>query len=224
MAWAGTTTRIDNFDYAIALSTTPGMNGWTIKDTSSSGTPTYLGTSEDGGSVKLTLDSTSEAEYVTLYQNDVVNFDLAKLSNMWWVAKVSGIDADTVLVLGAGSAQANDEDAIATNVWFKMEGGTSTTALVVETDDATNDNNDKATGTTLAATYKKMLIDFSKGLSDVRFFVNGARVASNTTFDMSDVSSGTNVQPIVQLQKAANTGTPAVQIAQFGVTYSWTYG
>lgn len=224
MAWAGTTTRIDNFDYAITLSTTPGMNGWTIKDTSSSGTPTYLGTSEDGGSVTLTLDSTSEAEYVTLYQNDIVNFDLAKLSNLWWVAKVSGIDADTVLVLGAASAQADDEDSIATSAWFKMEGGTSTTALVVESDDGTNDNPNVATGTTLSSTYKKMLLDFSQGLSDVRFFINGARVASGTTFDMSDVSSGTNVQPFVQLQKAANTGTPAVQIAQFGVTYSWTYG
>lgn len=224
MAWAGTTKKIDNFDYAIALSTTPGMNGWTIADTSSAGAPTYVGTSEDGGSVKLTLASDSEAEIVTMYQNDVVNFDLAKISNFWWVAKVASVDAVTTLTLGMGSARNDTDNSVATNAWFRMEGSASTSALVVETDDGTTDNDDVATGTTLSSTYKRLLVDLSQGLSDVRFFVDGSRVASGTTFDMSAVTSGTNVQPIVQLQKASGTGTPAVQLAQFGVTYKWSYG
>jgi len=224
MAWGMTHTKVDEFDYAITLSTTPGMNGWTIADTSSSGSPTYAGTSEDGGSVKLTLASTSEEEILTLYQNDVVNYDLDDISNIWWVAKVASIDAVTTLVMGVGSAQNDTEDSVATNAWFRMEGSASTSALVVETDDGTNDNNDTATGKTLAAVYKRLLIDFSQGLSDVRFFVDGERVASGTTFDMSDVSSGTNVQPYVQLHKASGTGTASVQLAQFGITYKTSYG
>ena len=224
MAWGCTHTKIDEFDYAITLTSTPGMNGWTIADTSSSGTPTYVGTSEDGGSVKLSIVNTNEAEIVTLYQGDVVNYDLDDISNCWWVAKVSGIDSTTTLVMGVGSARNDTDDSVATNAWFRMEGGTSTTALVVETDDGTNDNNDKATGTTLAATYKRLLIDFSQGLSDVRFYVDGARVASGTTFDMSDVSSGTNVQPMVMIQKSGGTGVPAVQLAQWGITYKTSYG
>jgi len=224
MAWGMTHTKVDNFDYAITLSTTPGMNGWTISDTSAAGAPTYAGTSEDGGSVKLTCTNTSEAQNITLYQNDVVNYDLDDISNVWWVAKVSGVDAVTVVTLGVGSAQADDEDTVATNAWFKIEGASSTSAVVCETDDGTTDNDDEATGKTLAAVYKRFLIDFSQGLSDVRFFIDGERVAAGTTFDMSSVSSGTNVQPYAQVGKASGTGTPALQIAQFGITYKTSYG
>lgn len=224
MAWGMTHTKVDNFDYAIALGATPGMNGWTVADTSAAGTPTYVGTSEDGGSVKLTCTSTSEAQNITLHQNDVVNYDLDDVSNVWWVAKVSGVDAVTVVSLGVGSAQADDEDDVATNAWFKIEGATSTSAVVCETDDGTTDNDDKATGKTLAAVYKRFLIDFSQGLSDVRFFIDGERVAAGTTFDMSSVSAGTNVQPYAQVSKASGTGTPALQIAQFGITYKTSYG
>lgn len=225
MAWAGTTKRVDNFDYPLALATTStGWGGWTIKDTSSAGTPTYTATAEDGGSVKLTCDNTNEAQVVTLYHSDLLMYDVRKLSNVWWVAKVSGIDAVTVLTLGVGSAQADDEDTMATCAWFKIEGATSTSAVVVETDDATTDNADVATGTTLSTTYKKMLVDFTQGLADVRFYVDGARVAATTTFDMSALAAGLNVQPFVQVSKASGTGVPSVQIAQFGITYNWSYG
>lgn len=222
--YRGVKTIIDNFDYAIAGSTTPGMNGWTIKDTSSAGTPTYLGTGEDGGSFKATLASTSEEEIVTLYQNDVLNFDLAKIHNVWWIAKVAGIDAVTDVVIGVGAAQNDTEDSVVTNAWFKMDGSVSTSNLYCETDDAVTDNDDKAAGTTLSSTYKKLLIDFTNGLSDVRFFVDSARVADTTTFDMSGLTAGLNVQPFMQLHKASGTGVGSVQIAQFGITYEWSYG
>lgn len=224
MAWAGTDCFIDNFNRAQEFSTTPGQNGWTIADTSSSGTPTYLCLSEDGGACKLLMDNTSEEQIVTLYTNDVLPYDLDEISNMWWVAKVGGIDSVTDLVIGAGAAQNDTEDSVVTNAWFKIDGSSSTSALVAETDDGTNDNDDKATGTTLSSTYKRLLLDFSQGLSDVRFYVDGARVASGTTFDMSDLTSGLNVQPYVQLHKASGTGVGYVQIAQFGVTYKWSYG
>lgn len=220
----GVSTFVDNFNRAQAYTATPGMNGWTIKDTSSGGTPTYLNITEDGGAAKLTLVSTSEAEIVTLYQNDVLIYDVRQLKNIWWIAKVAGIDAVTTLTMGVGSAQSDTDDSVATNAWFRMEGSVSTTALVVETDDATTDNDDKATGTTLGSTYKKMLVDFTNGLTDVRFFVDGARVAAATTFDMSALAAGLNVQPWVQIQKASGTGVPSVTLAQFGCQYEWAYG
>jgi hypothetical protein len=224
MAWAGTTTFVDDFARAQAFTTTSLQNGWTIADTSSSGTPTYLCITEDGGAAKLTLAATSEAEIVTLYFGDVLPYDIRNLDNIWFVAKVAGVDAVTTLTMGVGSARNDTDDSVATNAWFRMEGSDSTTAVVVETDDATTDNNDVATGTTLAAVYKRFLIDFTQGLSDVRFFIDGARVAAGTTFDMSAVAAGQNVQPLVQLQKASGTGVPAVTIAQFGAHYKWSYG
>jgi hypothetical protein len=214
----------EQFSRAQAFTTTPGQNGWTIADTSSGGTPTYLCITEDGGAAKLTLAATSEAEIVTLYLNDVLNLDLAKLKHIEFIAKVAAIDSVTTLVLGVGSAQNDTADSVATNAWFRMEGSASTTAIVVETDDATNDNNDVATGETLAAVYKKFTIDFENGLSDVRFFIDGARVAASTTFDMSDLTSGLNVQPMVQLQKASGTGVPSITIAAVKAVYSYAYG
>lgn len=212
------------FDRAQAFTTTPGQNGWTIADTSSAGTPTYLCITEDGGAAKLTLAATSEAEIVTLYMNDVLPLDLANLQNVSFIAKVAGIDAVTTLTIGVGSARNDTDDSVATNAWFRMEGSVSTTALVCETDDAVTDNDDKATGTTLAATYKKLSIDFTNGLSDVRFYVDGERVASSTTFDMSGLTAGLNVQPIVQLQKASGTGVPSVTIANVSAQYRYAYG
>lgn len=214
----------DFFDRAQGFTTTPGQNGWTIADTSTGGTPTYLCITEDGGAAKLTLAATSEAEIVTLYHNDVLAFDVRKIKLVEFIAKVAGIDAVTTLTFGVGSARNDTDDSVATNAWFRMEGSVSTTAVVVETDDATVDNDDKATGATLAATYKKFTIDFERGLTDVRFFIDGERVAAATTFDMSALTAGLNVQPIVQLQKASGTGVPSITIAAVNIVYSYAYG
>jgi len=224
MAWAGVDCFIDNFNRAQAITTTPGQNGWTIKDTSSAGTPTYLCVTEDGGALKLTMAANEEVEIVTLYQNDVLPYDLRHISNVWWVAKVAGFAAADTLVMGVANAQNDASDTVGVNAWFRMEGSVSTTALVVETDDNVVNTDDVATGTTLAAVYKRMLIDFSQGLGNVRFYVDGARVAAGTTFNMSAVAAGQNVQPFVQLQRSGGIVAGAVTIAQFGITYKWSYG
>jgi hypothetical protein len=224
MAWAGTTTFIDNFNRAQVFSATPGYNGWTIKDTSSAGAPTYLCATEDGGSAVLTIANNTEAEILTLYQNDVLPYDLRMISHVWWVAKVAAFQAEETLVFGVADAQNDTASTVATNAWFRMSGGTSTSVLYVETDDGTTDVAATTTGTTLAAVYKKCLIDFSQGVADVRFFVDGVRVARTTTFDMSAVAAGQNVQPFVQIQKSSAAGVPSVTLAQFGITYHWSYG
>jgi hypothetical protein len=103
--------QVDHFLRAQAITTTPaGDFGWTAKDTSSAGTPTYLCVTEDGGSVKLTLAATSEEEIVTLFQNDVLPYDLAFLQYVEFVVKVAAVDAVTTLVFGVSSAQADTED------------------------------------------------------------------------------------------------------------------
>lgn len=218
----GTRTFVDYFDRAQTLAATAGMNGWAVDDVSSSGTPTYL--CGNGGGMALTLASTSEAENVTMHFADVLAYELAKLKRVSFIAKVAAIDALSVLVFGVGSAQADDEDTVAVNAWFKMEGATSTTAIVVETDDGTNDNNDIATGTTLAAVYKKFTIDFANGLADVRFYVDDQRVAAATTFSMSAASAGQCVQPYIQISKPSGAGVPGVTIAQYEVEYNYAHG
>jgi hypothetical protein len=220
LATSGTTTFHDDFRRAQSFTTTPGMNGWTIKDTSSSGTPTYLiGT--DGAT--LTLAATNEAEVVTLYTNDVKTIPLEDIVSIEWAAKVSGIDSNTTLTMGVATNQNDTADSVAEHAWFRIEGATSTSNLVAETDDATTDNNDKATGSTLASTTKRLKVDFRNGLDDVRFYVDGQRRASATTFDMEAIAENTAVQPFVQLQKASGTGTPSVSIRSCTIVYGFNY-
>jgi hypothetical protein len=75
-------------------------------------------------------------------------------------------------------------DSVAESIWFKADGDG---VIVVENDDTSNTNDDIATGTTLTAgTFAIFRIDCTT-ITDCLFYINGARVASGTTFDMSQV-------------------------------------
>jgi len=201
----------DDFFGADTFTTAGQGSPWAIADTSSSGTPTYATVSPSAtGEVALTLAATSEVENVCLSFGDKLCFDIDNIQRFEARVKVSGMTTGSELVFGLGSARNDTQDSVANNAWFKMVGATSTTALVVESDDGTNDYDDKATGATLSTTYKKFVIDFTGGKSNVKFYVDGVRVAASTTFDMSNATS--SLQPIIQLQKAANTNVDAVTI------------
>ncbi len=213
----------DRFDRAQVFTTTPsGEFGWTIADTSAAGAPTYLCITADGGAAALTLAATSEAENVCLFQNDVLPFDLRQIQSVSFTVKVAGVDAVTTIVFGIGSARNDTPDSVAVHAWFRMEGSVSLTVLVVETDDAVTDDDDNATGATLAAVYKKCTIDLSQGLADVRFFVDGVNVSavgSTTPYTLNGASAGQNVQLLAQLQKASGTGVPSLTISNVEIQY-----
>lgn len=214
-----TVCKVDQFDRAQTFTTTPtGEWGWRVADTSSAGTPTYL--IGNNRAATLTLASTSESENVCLYQGDVLPFLLNKIQQVKFVASVSGVDSATVVAFGVGSARADATDDIATNAMFKIEGSVSTSAVVCESDDGTTDDDDNATGVTLSSTLKEFVIDFSNGLADVRFYIDGARVAASNTFTLAAASSTQAVQVFAQVQKASGTGTPAVVLKHVSVTYN----
>lgn len=219
-AISGTATFTDDFRRGHTYSTTPGHNGWTIKDTSAAGTPTYVN-GQNG--FTATLASNSESEIVTLYQNDIKCYDCADILSIEWDVSVSGVDSVTQVVFGVASSQNDTPDSVTQNAWFKIAGADSTSNIVCETDDNTTDNDDKATGTTLSSTIKRCVISFRQGLSDVRFSVNGARVASATTFNMSAIAANTQFQPFVQIQKASGTGTPSVTVRQCEIKYRYNF-
>lgn len=181
---------------------------WLIDDTSSSGTPTYV---RNAGAAVLTLASTSEVENICLHHGDALSFDIDDIQRVEMRVKLGGtFTSGSILTFGVGSARADDADAVAAHATFRMVGADSTTAVVVETDDSVRDNDDVATGATLGTTYKRFVIDFTGGKRDVKFYIDGVRVAAGTTFDMSGYSAG--LQPIVQLQKAANTNVDSVSV------------
>lgn len=182
---------------------------WLIDDTSSSGSPVYT----KGTSVAtLTLAATSEIENVCLHFGDALDFDIDLIQSVEMRVKLgaSTFTSGSTLVFGVGSARADDPDTVTANAWFKMVGASSTTLVYAESDDGTTDKDDISTGVTLGTTYKRFYIDFRGGTSNVKFYIDGQQVCTSTTFDMSQYSAG--LQPIIQLQKAANTNVDSVVI------------
>ncbi|MFM2012689.1 MAG: hypothetical protein RLZZ396_1473 [Planctomycetota bacterium] len=199
----------DDFNGAVATLPTSAdpATAWLVDDTSSSGTPTYTkGTSE----ATLTLAATSEIENVCLHFNDALDFDIDLIQRIEMRAKIgaSTLTSGSILCFGLGSARDDTANSVVANAWFRMEGASSTTQVYVETDDGVRDNDDVATGVTLGTSYKEFVIDFTGGKSNVKFYIDGKQVAAGTTFDMSGYSLG--LQPIIQLQKAANTNVDSV--------------
>ena len=180
---------------------------WDIADTSSAGTPTYT-VGGVNGEATLLLDNTSEVQNVCLFQSDVLNYDIDLLQRIEFRLKtVASLDTATSIAWGLASARNDAIDSITAHASFRVIGSN---AIVCETDDGTTDKDDIDAGTTLVATYKKFVIDFTGGKSNVKFYVDGSRVAASTTFDMSAYSSG--LQPYVQIQKTADTNTDSVVI------------
>lgn len=200
---------------------------WVVSDTSAAGTPTYtrLDHGETAGVfrpgvARLLFDSTNEAQNVCLHFGNALAFDIDSVKG--WECGFRLVpggtlkDAATTLAIGLTGDRNDAIDSVANAALFRLASASASNAVVVESDDGTNNNDDVATGVTLADdTWYKAKLDFSNGKSDVRFFLGQAggalgRVASTTTFDMSNYSAG--LQPFFQIQKTADTNTDAVEI------------
>ena len=204
----------DDFFGGKTYTATVGEGNFKITDTSSAGTPTYASVSPSAtGEVALTFDATNEIQNVCLDFGDKLCFDIDNIQRAVFIVKtVASLSSATTLAFGLQSARNDDTDATTNNAQFKLAGSN---AIVCETDDGTNDNDDKASGLSLVATYRECVIDFTGGKSNVKFYVDGNRVASTTTFDMSNATG--SLQPFVQISRTASTNVNSVTIDYISV-------
>lgn len=202
---------VDDFWGADTYSTAGQGTPWAVADTSVAGAPTVANVTPSAtGEVAITLAATLEVENVCLSFGDTLSFDIDNLQSFEARVKVSGCTTGTTISWGLASARNDTPSTIANRALFRMTGATSTTAITIETDDNTTDSGLIATGATLGTTYKKFVIDFTGGKSNVRFYVDGVRVATSTT--MSLVGFTASLQPFFQIQKAANTNVDSISI------------
>lgn len=225
------------FDGSFAVPTSAGDGQpWVLTDTSSGGSPTMVNTANG---LVTTLAATSEAENMCLSFGNILSYDIDDLIKFEADLSVSGIDAATTLVIGMASNRHDTPDSVAAHAWFRLEGSASLSALLAETDDGTNDNDDKATGLTLGSSVVQLGISFKEGVytqappaaplggkANVLFSASNSSgllrpVARNTLFNMSNYSGG--LQPIMQLQKASGTGVPSVTLKRIKVVYRDNY-
>lgn len=160
---------------------------------------------EPNGAFGGVMDSDVNAEVAALYWGDERGFNLKGKGAIEFAVRIPV--APTLvseMVFGVAGAHNAVFDSITEGAWFKVDGSL---AIQAETDDTTNNNDDKATGVTAdIAAYNIFLIDF-KELADVKFYIDGARVASGITFDMSNLTDAEAVmQPYFAAAKASGAG------------------
>ncbi len=200
----------DDFEGAsVTFPTSANIGTPWVTDVTGAAPPTHV---RAAGAAVLTLTADNQAQILGLHHNDSLTFDIDDIQSVEMRVKIGAatFTSGSILVFGVASARNDTADSVAEHAWFRMEGANSTTVVYVESDDAVRDNNDVSTGVTLGTTYKTFVIDFTGGKSDVKFYIDGARVAAATTFDMSNYSGG--LQPLIQLQKAANVNADVATI------------
>ena len=201
----------DDFWGADTFSTAGQGSPWAIAYTSAAGTPTYATVTPSAtGEVALTLEATSEVQNVCLSFGDTLSFDIDNIQLFECRLKVTGCTTGTTISWGLASARNNTPANMTALALFTMTGATSTTAVTVETDDNVTDTAPVTSGQTLATVYKRFVIDFSGGKSNVKFYVDGIRVAASTVFTMAGYTA--SLQPFFQIQKAANANVDGITI------------
>lgn len=233
----GRQTRIDRWTFkgynAIPLTASNVGGPWCKADTSSAGSPTMLGINQGG--LRLQMTTTNEIQNLCLYFGDVLAYDIDELIRATFIVRAGQtFNAASMVAFGMCSARNDAIDNLTAHASFRC---IANNTVVVETDDGTNDNDDKATGLTLSSTnYGRYSIDFATGVytkeppsvsdgrpSDVQFFGPNSlgshrRVASGTRFDMSNYTAG--LQPYVQLQKTADANADDFEVLEVEIEYN----
>lgn len=202
---------------------------WIITETSSSGTPVYtvgsdIGTSAGNGHfARLGFSSTNEVQNVCLSWGNVLMINIDDIASVEFLIRLgqSSLDTTTSLAFGMAGDRNDALDSVAQNLWFKMDGSVSTTAVYYESDDGTTDTDDQATGQTLTTSWKKAKFDFRGGKAAIQpsfTNANGVLIPTPTTLNMSAYAGC--LQPYVQIQKTADTNVDYIDICKVLIIFN----
>lgn len=203
------------------------------KTTAAAGSPTI---EVAAGEAVLTLDSQNEVQNLCIHMLDVLPFDIEDLLFFEALYRLSGTPGTGVeFAMGLTSARNDAIDSITEAALIR---NIASLAIVAETDDGTNNNDDVATGINVGTTVALSTlvhIDFGSGVfsqdpptgpvgarANVLFSVGNSRgqlrrVAANTRFNMSQYAG--NLQFFAQLQKTSSTETLSAYIRGIRVGY-----
>lgn len=200
------------YDDFLGTSISTGVGFWTPINvsTSTNGVP-VLRANIANGIARIQLHSTGSTannQESGLTWGDQLPFDLDQgLVFETRVAQATLVSGAASIVWGLGSALSTIPDSMTVNAWFRAD----SSQITVETDDNVTNNDDIATGQNMAAgTFRVFRID-ATNTADVLFYIDGAEVASTTTFSVA--ASTVGVQPFFYAVKStASTGVGILDI------------
>lgn len=190
---------------------------WTALDTSAAGDTTpVLVADAPGGVVSLPLDNTNEVQLSGLTGGDQRNYSLDRAPVFECRARFTVLPTGSVVAAFGFCGDHNAAvDTVAESVWFRADGSG---ALTVENDDTSHETTKVATGVTVVANEWFTLRIELQDPADVKFYINGNRVASSTTFNMNAVPTLV-MQPVVRIGKEA--GATTVGTIQLDYVAAW---
>lgn len=177
-----------------------------------------------GHFARIGHSSATEIQNICLSFGDVLQFNIDDQLIIEGRIRLgqSALDTTTSIAFGLAGDRNDTLDSVAQHMWFRMEGGTSTTAVVFEADDGTTDSDDNATSCTLTTGWKRWRID-ARDKSAVRYYftdANGVLVPMATTMNMSAYAGC--LQPLLQIQKTSDNNTDYLDLDK--VRVSWEEG
>lgn len=179
---------------------------WTVLDALGA---TELVASAENGVCALSLTNAAEIQVAGLYFGDICPFRLNRgpifEARVRWTTLPAEVTKMTA-VLGLAAATAADIDNITDSVWFRWDG--DTIGLVTCESDDTAAGHEQSKITSAISVLINIWHIFRIDLTDpaaARFYIDGARVAKATTFNV-DTDADQEYQPYIRLDKAANAG------------------
>ena len=201
---------------AAATAITGSGYSWSKTETNGLG---VISSDQANGVLKHSFDAVAEAATATLFmENSPVDIDSGPVFEARVAVYDIGDDAALDIDIGmAADDHATDFESTNNYAAFHLNG--NSLALLAHSDDGSTDTAETATGVTLVDdTFINLKVDFSDK-TDVKFYVDSGsgytRVASGTTFDMSNYSG--NLTPIVMVEKTSNDTTADVRVDRIRV-------
>lgn len=171
--------------------------------------PTTLAKVADGvnGLVLASLTSDDQKQDAALHMNDELMFSIAQ--GAIFEARLSLTTLPTLLAVASfGLWGAWGDGGSAYRVGFEVPAGGVVTC---ESDDNATDTAAASVITLVAGTYNIFRIDCT-AQSDIKFFIDGARVCGSTTFANAASASNSKAQPHLGLYKASGAGLGVLSI------------
>lgn len=162
---------------------------------------------DDNGVMAMSLTSTSQAQQAGLSFGDELPFVSGNgliFEARVMVSTTPTLEAEAVWGLASDTNAVND--SVANNAWFKVDGST---AVLCETDDASTAIPDIATGITAGTTDWRIYRIDATDAADVKFYIDGTRVAGSTTFTALTTQ---NLQPYFHMVKASGGGLGVLEV------------
>jgi hypothetical protein len=183
-----------------------GPYAWSKTETNGLG---VISSDEANGVLIFAFDAVAEAATATLFmENSPVDIDKSPVFECRLAIFDIGDDAALDIDFGlASDDHATDFDAIATFAAFHLDG--AALSVLCHSDDGTTDTAPvDSTIDLVDNTYATFKIDICDK-ADVKFFINGTRVLSGTTFDISAYTGA--LTPIIMVEKTSNDTTADVR-------------